>query len=119
MTAPAASSANDRGARIDRAFAIANSLQQAGQWRVAEPLYRRILAIEPKHFAALFRLGALRAQRGDSDAAAWVFAAAARAAPQSAAVQARVGVALAGDGPACKSTLSSGALQAVSGATRP
>jgi len=39
-------------------------------------------------------LGALRAQHGDSNAAARVFAAAARAAPQSAPAQAGVGVAL-------------------------
>jgi tetratricopeptide (TPR) repeat protein len=80
---------------MERVLAIASGLQQAGRWREAEQLCLRILAIEPKHFAALFRLGALRAQYGESNAAACVFAAAARAAPQSAAAQASVGVALA------------------------
>jgi tetratricopeptide (TPR) repeat protein len=76
-------------------FAVANSLQQAGKWRLGEQLYLRILAIEPKHFAALFCLAALRAQQGDSDTAASLFAAAARAAPRSAAAEASVGIALA------------------------
>jgi tetratricopeptide (TPR) repeat protein len=81
---------------MERAYALAHRLQQTGQWRQAEQLYLRILALEPQHFAALFRLAALRAQRGDSDAAGRLFAAAARAAPESAAAQASVGVALAG-----------------------
>jgi tetratricopeptide (TPR) repeat protein len=94
MSAPAALNLDDQRTRIDRVFAIARSLQQAGKWRQAEQLYLRIVTIEPRHFAALFGLGALRAQHGDSNAAARVFAAAARTAPLSAGAQASVGVAL-------------------------
>jgi tetratricopeptide (TPR) repeat protein len=95
MAAPAALNLDAQRTRIGRAFAIATSLQGAGKWRQAEQLYLRILTIEPKHFAALLGLGTLRAQHGDSNAAARVFAAAARAAPQSAPAQASIGVALA------------------------
>jgi tetratricopeptide (TPR) repeat protein len=62
-----------RQGQIARAFDAARTLQAQGKLRVAEELYCRIVEIEPQHVAALFRLGALRAQQGKREGALGAF----------------------------------------------
>jgi hypothetical protein len=61
MNSPAASPQKHDVVSIGRAFEIARKLHEAGKWPEAEQLYGRILALEPQHAAALFRLGSIRA----------------------------------------------------------
>ncbi|SHJ51395.1 Tetratricopeptide (TPR) repeat [Roseomonas rosea] len=49
--------------------ARALALHRAGQLGEAEPLYRAVLAVQPRHFQALHLLGLLRAMAGDPDGA--------------------------------------------------
>jgi Flp pilus assembly protein TadD/SAM-dependent methyltransferase len=58
------------GSPLLQLFAAARSHHRAGQLPQAEALYRRVLAIEPRHGDALHSLGILAHQIGRSDAAA-------------------------------------------------
>lgn len=57
-------------APLDRLFAQAQELHQAGGLAGAESLYRQILATDPHHAQALHYLGVIHFQRGELDAAA-------------------------------------------------
>src|SRR5205085_10730168 len=46
-------------------FEKAVTLCEAGQWSDAERAFRRILGIDPRHFASLHCLGAICSQQGD------------------------------------------------------
>ena len=52
-------------AHVDAAFAEAVRLHQAGDIAAAEPVYRRVLEMNPAHAGALTNLGVLAAKRGD------------------------------------------------------
>jgi tetratricopeptide (TPR) repeat protein len=97
MTMPTASTSGSETVCIGDAFDLARQLQGQGQLSEAEQLYRRILAVAPEHFASVFRLGSIRAQQGRIDDAVLLFrrAATTGAAPQSADIQAGLGVVLA------------------------
>lgn len=74
------------------------TLHRQGRLAEAESLYRRILAIDPNVFPALYLLGSLRLQQGDSNEAADLLAAAVRLAPNEPQAQAQYGMALIGLG---------------------
>jgi tetratricopeptide (TPR) repeat protein len=69
---------------VAAAFAQAFALHQQGALPEAERLYRRVLDREPGHFAALYRLGLVRAQRGALGDAAELIRSALRRTPASA-----------------------------------
>lgn len=60
---------SSRPAQIPPLLQQAAVVHQAGQLEAAEPLYRRFLAENPEHPAALQLFGLLRHQRGEHDAA--------------------------------------------------
>jgi predicted O-linked N-acetylglucosamine transferase (SPINDLY family) len=76
-------------------FAEALGLHQSGRLAEAEPLYRRILGIEPRHFDALHLLGVIHHQRGEHIAAIRQIDAALRINPAAATAHNNRGVALA------------------------
>jgi len=92
----APSSDNPGRGDIARAFQVATGLHQQGKLPEAEQIYRRILAVDPEHFAALFRLGVIRAEQRQIDDAVLLLRRAAGAAADSAEAQAGLGVMLAG-----------------------
>jgi protein O-GlcNAc transferase len=55
------------GMRSDlaRLFADAVALHQAGRLMEAEPLYREVLRVQPRHFDSLHLLGVIHCQRGE------------------------------------------------------
>jgi tetratricopeptide (TPR) repeat protein len=87
---------SDRQVRIGQAFDAARTLQSQGKLREAEELYGRILKVEPQHVAALFRLGALRAQQGKREAALAAFRRAAAVSANCADIQFCLGLSFAG-----------------------
>jgi predicted O-linked N-acetylglucosamine transferase (SPINDLY family) len=76
----------------------AMTLQGQGRLAEAESLYRKILATDPHVFPALYLLGSLRLQLGDSGEAADLLAAAVKLAPNELMAQAQYGMALIGLG---------------------
>jgi predicted O-linked N-acetylglucosamine transferase (SPINDLY family) len=74
------------------------TLHRQGRLAEAETLYRRILAIDPHVFPALYLLGGLRLQQGDSGEAADLLAEAVKLAPDDPAAQTQYGMALIGLG---------------------
>lgn len=76
----------------------AMTLHRQGRLAEAETLYRRILAIDPHVFPALYLLGSLRLQQGDSGEAADFLGEAVKLAPSDPAAQAQYGMALIGLG---------------------
>ena len=76
----------------------AMALHRQGRLAEAQNLYRKILAIDPQVFPALYLLGGLRLQLGDSGEAADLLAKAVRLAPNDPAAQAQYGMALIGLG---------------------
>jgi predicted O-linked N-acetylglucosamine transferase (SPINDLY family) len=76
----------------------AMTLHQQGRLAEAETRYRQILAVAPQLFPALFFLGRLRLEMGDSGEAADLLARAIAVEPREAAAQAQYGMALIGLG---------------------
>lgn len=74
----------------------ATALHREGRLDEAEPLYRQILAANPNVFPALFFLGMLRLQKGDSAEAAQVLARALALNPADPAARMQYGLALQG-----------------------
>jgi tetratricopeptide (TPR) repeat protein len=70
-----------------RVFAVATGLQRLGKLKEADQLYRRILAVEPDHFAALCGLASTWCRQGQLDAAIALFRRAAIAGGPSAEAQ--------------------------------
>ena len=54
---------------IEQAFQIAAKHHQAGRLAVAESIYRKVLALQPKHPDALLRLGTIASQVGHREEA--------------------------------------------------
>ena len=50
-------------------FGQALALHQAGRLTEAEPLYRKVLQAQPRHFDSLHLLGVIHYQRGEHQAA--------------------------------------------------
>ncbi|MCR0982212.1 tetratricopeptide repeat protein [Roseomonas populi] len=78
------------GATMSRALA----LHRAGDLAAAEPLYRAVLAAQPRHFGALHLLGLLRAMAGDPAGAVPLLRAAIAADPSHGFVHSNLGNAL-------------------------
>jgi predicted O-linked N-acetylglucosamine transferase (SPINDLY family) len=95
--APQASRQMPAAAQVDVAalFGQAVALHQAGRLADAEPLYRRILEVQPRHFDALHHLGIIHHQRGEHIAAIRQIDAALKVNPTVAAAHNNRGVALA------------------------
>jgi predicted O-linked N-acetylglucosamine transferase (SPINDLY family) len=79
-------------------LAQAFSLHQAGRLADAEPIYRRIIEAQLRHFEALHHLGIIHYQRGEHIAAIRQIDAALKVNPQVAAAHNNRGAALAGLG---------------------
>lgn len=75
-------------------FQVAVEHHQAGRFAEAEALYRKVLAIDPKHADALHLLGVLAAQTGRFDEAAELIRKACALAPNVADYRAHLGNAL-------------------------
>jgi protein O-GlcNAc transferase len=81
-------------ATIDEALSLAFAHHQAGQLDLAEEIYRRVLAVEPRHADALHRLGMVAHQTGRHALAADLIRQAIAVAPAHAAFHNNLGVAL-------------------------
>jgi protein O-GlcNAc transferase len=82
-------------AEVTALFEEALDLHQSGRLAEAEPLYRRILAIQPGHFDALHLVGVIHYQRGEHIAAIRQIDAALKINPAAAAAHNNRGAALA------------------------
>ena len=54
---------------VEQSFQIAVAHHQAGRLAEAEPIYRQLLSVEPRHVNALLNLGAIASQKGRHDIA--------------------------------------------------
>ena len=80
---------------LSRAIQEARALHQQGQLQEAEQRYREVLEREPRHFAALHYLGAVRGQQGDPEDAIRLLKLALDVRPRSAEAHCNLGVTLA------------------------
>jgi len=69
---------------VEQALQLAITCHQTGQLAAAEPLYRRVLAVQPQHAEALHRLGVLKRETNRWEEAAELFARAIAQAPHQA-----------------------------------
>jgi predicted O-linked N-acetylglucosamine transferase (SPINDLY family) len=83
---------------IEQSFQIAVRHHQAGRLQQAEPLYRQILAEQPKHFGALHFLGVMAHQQGRNDVAVDLIRQALLIQPGNADAYGNLGVALKANG---------------------
>lgn len=81
-------------AALDKALASATQLHQAGRFREAEALYRRVLESHPDHPYTLHLLGLLRHQEGRHEEAILLLSRAAHATPDEAPFHYNLGEAL-------------------------
>jgi tetratricopeptide (TPR) repeat protein len=79
-----------------RAFERAVALHAQGQLREAEELYDRVLAADPRHFDAVYRLGLIRLQQGQFADAESLFRRAVKLDKRSADAQHHLAIALTG-----------------------
>src|SRR4051812_22071039 len=77
---------------FEQQFRIATEHHRAGRLREAEGIYRQILAFNPKHPDALYRLGLIAASVGELEAATDLIARAAYEAPGCAEFHVNLGV---------------------------
>jgi protein O-GlcNAc transferase len=79
---------------IPASFGQALALHQAGRLTEAEPIYRRVLEVDPTHFDSLHLLGVLHYQQGRHDHAVRQIGAALQVNPNAAAAHNNFGAAL-------------------------